>query len=97
VTTDKAQTGIFVSSDAVDRLFDAIREDDPDVPSRALLRFLIDHRHVPVLQVAAMFVAALQIIEMSKEKEDPATPFPSAYIYIRQPPPLSEVVQPEAL
>ncbi len=95
LTTDKAQTGIFVSTDAVDRLFDTIRAEDPEAPSWLLTRFLIDHPHVPVLQAAAMFITTMAVIEMSKNKEDPLTPFPSSYIYIRQPPPLSDVVPPE--
>lgn len=99
VTTDKTHVGIFVSSDAVDSVFQAIREEQrPDlregsqVMAELLTRFLIDHPHVPVLQATAMFLTVMAIIDMSKEEEDPQIPFPSAYVYIRQPPPLDEVV-----
>ena len=47
---------------------------------------------MPVLQATAMFLAVRIIIDMGKEKEDPSIPFPSFYVYIRQPPPLDQVV-----
>ncbi len=78
VTTDKAQIGIFVSSDAVEQLFTAVRAESLDAPSGYLTRFLIDHPHVPVLQATAMFISVTAIIEISKDKENPLTPFPSA-------------------
>lgn len=95
VTTDKAQTGLFISSDAIDQYFENIRTLGPDTDTEFLLRFLIDHPHVPVLQATAMFLAVRIIIDMSKEKEDPSIPFPSFYVYIRQPPPLDQVVPAE--
>jgi hypothetical protein len=39
-----------------------------------------------------MFLAERIIIDMGKEKKDPSIPFPSFYVYIRQPPPLDQVV-----
>jgi hypothetical protein len=86
---------LFFSSDAVDWYFEAIRTLGPDADTEFLLRFLIDHPHVPVLQATAMFLAVRTIIDMGQDKEDPSIPFPSFYVYIRQPPSLDQVVPAE--